>query len=94
MHGSDVANYVSGSGTDTLSFELALDSDHEVRDVDLNGGAIVACEASARLRPANLSLPAASRKFTTRLQEPVRYRYRCVSQGNFFAFLGSSAGFK
>ena len=59
MHGSGVANYVSGSGTDTLSFELASDSDHEVRDVDLNDGAIVACEASARLRLANLSLPAA-----------------------------------
>ena len=69
MHGGDVANYVSGSGTDTLSFELASDSDHEVRDVDLNGGAIVACEASARLRPANLSLPATSRKLTTILQE-------------------------
>jgi pectinesterase len=94
MHGSGVANYVSGSGTDTLSFELASDSDHEVRDVDLNGGAIVACEASARLRSANLSLSAASRKFTTKLQEPVRYHYRCVSQGDFFAFLGSSAGFK
>jgi pectinesterase len=64
MRGSDVASYVSGSGTDTLLFGQPLDSDDEVRTVDLNGGAIIACEASATLRPANLSLRAAQ-KFTT-----------------------------
>jgi hypothetical protein len=34
--------------------------------VDLNGGAIIACEASAMLRAADLSLRAAQ-KFTTDL---------------------------
>jgi len=34
--------------------------------VDLNGGAIIACAASATLRPADLSLRAAQ-KFTTKL---------------------------
>jgi pectinesterase len=64
-----VANYVSGSGTDTLSFEPASDSDQEVLAVDLNDGAIIACEASAKLRAANLSLSAAQ-KFTTKLPSP------------------------
>jgi Glycerate kinase len=50
-----IANYVSGSGGNTLLFERASDSEDEVCVVDLNGGAIIACEASARLRPANLS---------------------------------------
>jgi pectinesterase len=59
MRRGGVATYVSGSGTGTLSFELVLDSDYEVRTMDLNGGAIIACEASATLRPANLLLPAA-----------------------------------
>ena len=59
MRGGGVATYVSGSGTGVLSFEQVSDSDFEVRTVDLNGGAIIACEASAKLRPANLSLPSA-----------------------------------
>jgi len=62
MCGSGVANYVSGSGGDALLFERASDSEDEVCVVDLNGGAIIACEASARLRPANLSLPTAKKK--------------------------------
>ena len=62
MCGSGVANYVSGSGGDTLLFERGSDSEDEVCVVDLNGGAIIACEASARLRPANLSLPTAKKK--------------------------------
>ena len=56
MSGSGVADYVSGSGTDTLLFGLASDSGGEARTLDLNGGAIAACEASAALRPADLSL--------------------------------------
>jgi pectinesterase len=60
MRGSGVADYVSGSGTDTLLFELGSDSGHEARALDLNGGAIIACKASATLRPVHLSL----RKFT------------------------------
>jgi pectinesterase len=71
MRRGGVANYISGSGTDMLLFELASDSDYEVQAVDLNGGAIIACEASAALRPANLSLPAA-KKLTTKLYEPFR----------------------
>jgi pectinesterase len=59
-----VANYISGSGGDTLLFEPESDSD-EVCSMDLNGGAIIGCRASARLRPANLSLRAAQ-KFTTK----------------------------
>jgi pectinesterase len=66
MCGSDVANYVSGSGGNKLLFELASDSGDEVCTVDLNGGAIIACEASAMLRAADLSLRAAQ-KFTTEL---------------------------
>jgi pectinesterase len=53
---SGLANYVSGSGEETLLFELASDFDDEVCSVDLNGGAIIACQASAGLRPANLAL--------------------------------------
>jgi pectinesterase len=60
---SGVANYVSGSGTDTLLFEPVWDSGDEVCSVDLNTGAIIACQASATLRPANVSMPAA-RKLT------------------------------
>jgi hypothetical protein len=94
MRGSGVANYVSGSGTDTLLFGQASDSDDEVRAVDLNGGAIIACEASATLRPPDLSLRAAQ-KFTTKRYErflgPLRMG---VSQGDFFAFRGSSLGFR
>jgi pectinesterase len=63
MRGGDTASYASGSGTDTLSFELGSDDIDEVTAVDLNGGAILACQASATLRPASLLLPAAN-KFT------------------------------
>jgi pectinesterase len=61
MRGGDTANYVSGSGTDTLSFELGWDDIGEVTAVDLNGGAIIGCQASARVRPASLSLPLAQK---------------------------------
>ncbi len=71
MRSSGVADYVSGSGTDTLLFGQPSDSDDEVRTVDLNGGAIIACAASATLRPADLSLRA-PQKFTTKSYEPFR----------------------
>jgi pectinesterase len=61
MGGGDMASYVSGSGTDTLSFELGWDDIGEVTAVDLNGGAIIGCQASARVRPASLSLPLAQK---------------------------------
>ena len=71
MSGSGVADYVSGSGMDTLLFGLASDSGGEARALDLNGGAITACEASATFRPADLSLRVPQR-FTTRFYEPFR----------------------
>ena len=74
MRSSGVADYVSGSGTDTLLFGQPSDSDDQVRTVDLNGAAIIACEASATLRPADLSLRAAQ-KFMTKFYEPFRGRY-------------------
>jgi pectinesterase len=64
MRGGGVATYISGSGTGTLSFELASDSDHEVRTVDLNGSAIIACEASVTLRRANILIPAVQKSTT------------------------------
>ena len=53
-----LANYTSGSGTDTLTFDLPQGAANEVASVDLNGGAIVASEAAATLRLAQLTLPA------------------------------------
>jgi hypothetical protein len=52
-------------------FGLASDSGGEARALDLNGGAITACEASATLRPADLSLRVPQR-VTTRFYEPFR----------------------
>ena len=51
------ADYVSGSGSDTLIFKLPSDGTGNAASVDLNGGAIIACEASAVLRVADVSLP-------------------------------------
>jgi pectinesterase len=48
------ANYLSGSGSDTLVFEITLPGR---MSVDLNGGAIIASEAGAAIRHADLSLP-------------------------------------
>ncbi|HVW22243.1 MAG TPA: pectinesterase family protein [Opitutaceae bacterium] len=54
--GSDeYAEYASGSGTDTLVF--AVPAGRSPRGLVLNGGAIVATEAAASLRPASLELP-------------------------------------
>jgi pectinesterase len=51
------AAYSSGSGTDKLIFALPPGSQGEVASVELNGGAIVACEAADSVLNANLSLP-------------------------------------
>ena len=51
------ADYAAGSGSDMLVFNLSKDAAGEVASVDLNGGAIIACEASAELRRAGLTLP-------------------------------------
>ncbi len=52
-----LAGYTSGSGTDTLTFTISKGSPGEVTAVELNGGAIVATEAAATIRFADLSLP-------------------------------------
>jgi pectinesterase len=80
MRASGVRDYLSGSGTDTLLFGQPSDSNDQVRTVDLNGGTIIACEASATLRPADLSLRAAQ-KFMTKLYKPFRGRYECRLSG-------------
>src|ERR1035437_608064 len=51
------AHYDSGSGTDTLVFNLPKNAANKVASVDLNGGAIIASEADATMRPAQLTLP-------------------------------------
>ena len=50
------ADYVSGSGTDTLKFTSFSGGDSLV-ELDLHGGAIIASETGSSLRPANLSIP-------------------------------------
>jgi hypothetical protein len=50
------AEYVAGSGGDTLVFQPATKSSEEVCSVDLNGGAIIACQASPTSRLANISM--------------------------------------
>jgi pectinesterase len=61
LHGGGFAEYVSGSGTNVLLFSNPAATHSEVAAVDLKGGALVATEAGAMIRQANLSLPAASR---------------------------------
>jgi pectinesterase len=54
--GSDeFAEYASGSGSDTLVF--AVPAGRAAKGIVLNGGAIIASEAAAALRPASLELP-------------------------------------
>ena len=53
-----VADYASGSGTDTLVFNLPDNAMNKPVAVDLNGGAILASEAGATLRLAQLTMPA------------------------------------
>ena len=56
LRGGEFAPYVSGSGTPTLIFGAPAGDDPPQR-IDLNGGAIIATEAAATLRPADLTLP-------------------------------------
>ena len=53
------ADFVSGSGSAMLNFEISGESDKPGKAVsmDLNSGAIIACEAGDTLRLANVSLP-------------------------------------
>jgi hypothetical protein len=57
MKPTGFADYVSGGGTDTLSFAVPSGLEAVPVEVDLKGGAIIASEATASLRFANLSLP-------------------------------------
>jgi pectinesterase len=59
-----VADYVSGSGSETLLFELPSNSGAEIFAVDLNGGAIIARNASANMRAVDLSLQGKAREAT------------------------------
>jgi len=52
-----VTGYASGSGTDTLVFNRPNLATNAVVAVDTNGGAIIASEAGAKLRLAQLTLP-------------------------------------
>jgi pectinesterase len=52
-----VSDYLSGSGSDTLLFSAASWFAGSEVLVNLNGGAIIACEAGASLLEAKLSLP-------------------------------------
>ncbi|MFO1489158.1 MAG: pectinesterase family protein [Verrucomicrobiota bacterium] len=53
-----VASFAAGSGSDTLSFAVTeSDKPSALKALELNGGAIIANEASASLRLAELALP-------------------------------------
>ena len=51
------ADYASGSGSEMLVFNLPKDGAGEVQSMELNGGAVIATEAAAMPRMAQLSLP-------------------------------------
>ncbi len=51
------ANYASGSGSNTLLFAASAGHHSAVKKMDLQGGAIVASEAAATLRIADVSFP-------------------------------------
>ncbi|MBN2182482.1 MAG: hypothetical protein JW715_11265 [Sedimentisphaerales bacterium] len=57
LEGGDYAHYRSGSGSSTLVFDVSNSQEIKVSGVDLNGGFIIATQAAAALREANLSLP-------------------------------------
>ncbi|HWA08110.1 MAG TPA: pectinesterase family protein [Opitutaceae bacterium] len=50
------ADYAAGSGSDTLVFNPPAGAASTAKGIDLQGGAILACEASAALRFADLKL--------------------------------------
>ena len=53
------AEYTSGSGSDTLTFTQGKNNKSKVDAVELSGGAIIASEAAAQIRAAELALPRA-----------------------------------
>jgi pectinesterase len=56
-HG-ELVDLASGSGSKTLSFKVPVEAEVEPDSLVLTDGAIVACEAGATLRVADLALPA------------------------------------
>jgi pectinesterase len=57
LRGGKFADYISGSGTDQLIFAAPQNESEKISALQLNGGAIIACEAGAKIRAAELSLP-------------------------------------
>jgi pectinesterase len=57
LRSGETADYVSGSGSDRLVFAASLRERPAAARLDLNGGAIIATEAAAPLRPADPALP-------------------------------------
>ena len=57
LRGGGFADYASGSGSDALVFNFPKDAAAHMASVDLNGGVIIATEAAATVRLAQLSLP-------------------------------------
>jgi hypothetical protein len=51
------AEFVSGSGSETLAFKAPDQVGPELVALELNGGAMVACEAGAVLRLADVTWP-------------------------------------
>ena len=51
------ADYASGTGSNTLAFTAPAGTDSGVVRIDLQGGNIIATEASATVRPADLTIP-------------------------------------
>ena len=56
LEGGGFAGYESGSGTDTLVFTAPAGKRVDITAVDLNGGTIIATEAAATIRTADLTL--------------------------------------
>jgi len=62
MPRGSVADYVSGSGSETLLFEPASHSGGEIFALELDGGVIIARDASANLRATDLLLRETARE--------------------------------
>jgi len=56
LEGGAIAGYESGSGTATLVFTAPAGKGVDVTAVDLNGGVVLATEAAATIRAADLTL--------------------------------------
>jgi pectinesterase len=57
LRSGEFASYATGSGSNTLLFAASAGHHSTVKKVDLQGGAIIASEAGAAVRVADVSLP-------------------------------------